>query len=121
MRLALGRPLGPVVEARLAGLDADRLPARLIARDATVWSSDPARQERIRNRLGWLVAPETMKPKLSAFRDFAGRACADQFTHALLLGMGGSSLAPEVMRRTLGVRPGSLELTVLDDTAPGTV
>jgi glucose-6-phosphate isomerase len=121
MRLALGRPLAPVVEARLSGLDADRLPARLIARDPTLWSSDPARQERVRNRLGWLGAPEAMKAQLSAFRDFAGRARADQFKHALLLGMGGSSLAPEVMRQTLGVRPGSLELAVLDDTAPGTV
>ncbi|MGH7730767.1 MAG: hypothetical protein ACRENJ_05885, partial [Candidatus Eiseniibacteriota bacterium] len=40
---ALGRRLGPAVEARLAGLDADRLPARLWARDPTLWAGDPAR------------------------------------------------------------------------------
>jgi glucose-6-phosphate isomerase len=121
MRLVLGRAFGPVVEARLAGLDADRLPARLAACDTTLWSSDPARQEHIRNRLGWLGAPATMARELAAFRAFAEEVRAEGFTHALLLGMGGSSLAPEVLRHTLGVRPGALELTVLDDTSPGTV
>src|SRR5262245_9584129 len=121
MRLALGRTLAAIVEARLSGLDADRLPARLIARDVSLWSSDPARQDRIRHRLGWLGVPEAMAPSLPGFRDFAGRVRAEHFTHALLLGMGGSSLAPEVMRQTLGARPGALDLTVLDDTAPGTV
>ena len=121
MRIVLGRALGPVVEARLAGLDADRLPARLAALDTTLWSSDPARQERIRNRLGWLSAPAAMARELAQFRAFAEGVRAEGFTHALLLGMGGSSLAPEVLRHTLGVRPGALELTVLDDTSPGTV
>lgn len=117
----MGRALGPIVEARLAGLDADRLPARLAARDATLWSNDPARQERMRNRLGWIGAPETMATALPTFRAFADEVRAEGFTHALLLGMGGSSLAPEVLRHTLGARPGSLELAVLDDTSPGTV
>ena len=121
MRLALGRALGPVVDARLAGLDADRLPARLAALDATLWSHDPARREQILDRLGWVGAPAAMGPALASFRAFADEVCGERFTHALLLGMGGSSLAPEVMRHALGVAPGALELTVLDDTSPGTV
>ncbi len=121
MELALGRRLGPAVEARLAGLDADHLTARLWAHDPTLWSSVPSRHPGILNRLGWLDAPEAMAARIAEFRAFAEGVLADGFTHALLLGMGGSSLAPEVMRLTLGVRPGALELTVLDDTSPGAV
>jgi glucose-6-phosphate isomerase len=120
MEFTLGR-LGPVVEARLAGLDADRLPARLWAHDPTLWSADPARHPSILNRLGWLGAPDSMAARVTEFRAFAEGVAADGFTHAVLLGMGGSSLAPEVMRLTLGVRSGALELTVLDDTSPGAV
>jgi hypothetical protein len=52
---------------------------------------------------------------------FANEVAGAGFTHAVLLGMGGSSLAPEVLRRTFGVRPGRLELTVLDNTSPAAV
>jgi glucose-6-phosphate isomerase len=121
MDLALGRTLGPAVEARLAGLDADRLVARLWERDPTLWSADPARHPAILHRLGWLAAPETMGERIASLRAFAREVAADGFTHVVLLGMGGSSLAPEVMRLTLGVRPGGLDLWVLDDTSPGAV
>jgi hypothetical protein len=121
MDLALGRLLGPAVEARLAGLDADRLSSRLWARDPGLWSSDPGRHPAILNRLGWLGAPEAMAERVAGFRAFAAGVRADGFTHVVLLGMGGSSLAPEVMRRTLGLGPDALELTVLDDTSPGAV
>ena len=121
MDLALGRYLGAAVEARLAGLDADQLPARLWARDPTLWSADRARHPAILNRLGWLGAPEAMAARIPSFRAFAQSVAADGFTHAVLLGMGGSSLAPEVMRMALGVRPGALQLTILDDTSPDAV
>ena len=118
---ALGRRLGPAVEARLAGLDADRLCARLWARDPTLWTTDAARHPAILNRLGWLGSPQAMGARLDATRAFARAVAEEGFTHVLLLGMGGSSLAPEVMRLTLGVGRGGLELAVLDDTSPGAV
>ncbi len=121
MHLDLGRHLGPAVEARLAGLDADHLPARLWRRDPTLWSTDPARHSAIGDRLGWLAAPDAAAGEIAALRAFAGGVVAEGFTHAVLLGMGGSSLAAEVLRATLGVRPGGLALTILDDTSPAAV
>ncbi len=120
MRTALAA-FGPAVEARLAGLDADRFAARLWARDPSLWTPDPARHPAILHRLGWLDAPFTMSARLDAFRAFAREAAAEGFTHVLLLGMGGSSLAPEVLRAALGVAPGALDLAVLDDTSPDAV
>ncbi|MEK7330958.1 MAG: transaldolase, partial [Candidatus Eisenbacteria bacterium] len=121
MRLALGPHLDAAVEARLAGLDADRLVARMWRRDPTLWSAHPARHGAIAGRLGWLALPEAMEREVAALREFAAGVVAEGFTHAVLLGMGGSSLAPEVLRLTLGVRPGFLALTVLDDTSPAAV
>ena len=121
LHLALGRAMGPAVDARLVGLDADRLPARLENRDVTLWDADPAHRGAILGRLGWLTGPDVMEGAIPALREFARTVAADGFTHAILLGMGGSSLAPEVLRKTLGVGAGGLELTVLDDTAPAAV
>ncbi len=121
MELHLDQQLRAAVEARLAGLDADRLVARLWQRDPTLWSADPTRQVAISGRLGWLALAETMQREVAVLRDFATAVVAEGFTHAVLLGMGGSSLAPEVLRHTLGVRSGFLELTVLDDTSPASV
>ena len=121
MDAALGPQFGAAVEARLSGLDDDRLTSRLWARDPTLWSPDPARHPAILGRLGWLGAPDSMAAGIPAFRAFARDVVADGFTRVLLLGMGGSSLAPEVLRATLGVAPGSLDLAVLDDTAPAAV
>jgi glucose-6-phosphate isomerase len=118
---ALDPHLHGAVEARLAGLDADQLVARLWRRDPTLWGADPARRGAITARLGWLGLAEAMEREVIALREFAAGAVADGFTHAVLLGMGGSSLAPEVLRLTLGVRPGFLELTILDDTSPAAV
>ena len=121
MNLALVPPLAAAVEARLAGLDADRLPARLWQRDPSLWSADPGRRQAILDRLGWLAAPDGMLGALGTLRAFADGVASEGFTHAVLLGMGGSSLAAEVLRDTPGVRRGGLALTILDDTAPAAV
>ena len=75
----------------------------------------------IEDRLGWLTVSEPMlehAPDLHAF----ARTCRDEgFTDAVLLGMGGSSLGPEVIRRSFGDVPGGLRLTVLDSTHPDVV
>jgi glucose-6-phosphate isomerase len=91
--------------------------ARLWRRDHTLWGERP---EEISNRLGWLDCPRAMQPGIPAIRRFAEDARRD-FKHALLLGMGGSSLAPEVFARIFGPADGWLDLRVLDSTDPGAV
>jgi len=121
VKLVLGPPLAAAVEARLVGLDADRLPERLWQRDPDLWNPEPGRRQAILDRLGWLAAPDAMPKSVGALRGFADSVAADGYTHAVLLGMGGSSLAAEVLRDTPGVRRGGLALTILDDTAPAAV
>ncbi len=95
--------------------------AGLWRRDPTLWSDEAAHQQVAARRLGWLGLPAAMRGELADLVAFAAEVRAEGFTHAVLLGMGGSSLAPEVMRRMLGVCPGCLELTVLDNTSPAAV
>jgi transaldolase/glucose-6-phosphate isomerase len=109
------------VRVRLARLDAEGFGPRLERRDATLWGDDPARQKTAANRLGWLDAPAMMRPQTATLRAFAQEIAAAGFTHAVLLGMGGSSLAPEVFRLSIGPQPGFLELDVLDNTSPAAV
>ncbi len=111
---------GPI-RARVEHLERDGFPRRLFARDTTLWSDDPAHQAVARNRLGWLESPRTLKAALGELRAFADSARKEGFERAVLLGMGGSSLAPEVLFRTFDVAPGAMPLTVLDSTSPAAV
>ncbi|HEY2955108.1 MAG TPA: hypothetical protein VGK89_07655 [Candidatus Eisenbacteria bacterium] len=120
MELFLG-PLEEAANARVEALEAGRFAARLWARDDTLWGIDPAHRAVARNRLGWLESPATLRRQSGALRDFAVELRSEGFTHAVLLGMGGSSLAPEVLRLTFGARRDALDLTVLDNTSPAAV
>ena len=71
--------------------------------------------------LGWLGIAEAQLEQIDTFGSLAADIKEGAFTHALLLGMGGSSLAPEVLRRTFGVIDGFPELHVLDSTDPAQV
>ncbi len=86
---------------------------RIWAHDHTVWQNDPAE---ISNRLGWLDIAGRMAADLRPIEAFVTGVQTDGYTDAVLLGMGGSSLAPEVFRLTFGVAPRCLDLTVLDST-----
>ena len=89
---------------------------RLWARDSTLWSgSDEAKW------LGWLDITEHQLARLDVFDDFAADVRDGGFTHVLLLGMGGSSLCPEVLSETFGQQEGSPRLHVLDSTDPAQV
>lgn len=96
----------------------ERIIERIWSLDHTVWSDDPAE---ISNRLGWLTSPADMRDRLDEIKSLVGHVRADGFTHAVLLGMGGSSLAPEVFAHILGTQPGYLTLSVLDSTDPAAV
>ena len=109
---------GAQVQQAAERLSAERVYERILARDHTVWRPDPTE---IANRLGWLDSPRVMRDEIDPIRQFIDTVRADGYTHALLLGMGGSSLAPEVFRAVFGVADGFLDLSVLDSTQPDTV
>lgn len=104
-------------EARKA-LETGRILERIRRKDHTVWKPQP---EEIANRLGWLDSPQVMQGRLSEITAAVDEIRADGFNFALLLGMGGSSLAPEVFRKVFGAAGGFLDLAVLDSTDPGAV
>lgn len=109
-------PLAAAVETAVA--DAMALVPRIWARDHTVWQEDPTE---VSDRLGWLDAPERAAPLLPELRQLAADVVADGFTDVLLVGMGGSSLYPELLATTFGSASGSPRLRVLDSTDPGAV
>src|SRR5207249_500251 len=136
-RVGITLPAGATqaLEARLQHLDRDHFARRLFDRDPTLWGADPARQQVAARRLGWLTAPATMKTQAPALRAFRDECAAERLDQAILIGMGGSSLAPEVLRDTFGMNthPASggearatsassrSSLTVLDTTSPDEV
>ena len=116
-RARLGPIEGSVVQTldRLAG---DRAIERLWEQDHTLWAPDPTE---ISDRLGWLQVCDDMVAASAELDDFAAQAAADGFTHAVVMGMGGSSLFPEVLARSFAPVAGRLELAVLDSTDPAAV
>jgi transaldolase/glucose-6-phosphate isomerase len=118
---ALGKAQ-PVVNEALEALDLDKFAERLWKKDSTLWKPDDAKhQAEIKIRLGWLDVANRMATQAADLMAFAKDIQRAGFTHAVLCGMGGSSLAPEVLRETLGVAKGCLDLAVLDSTDPAAV
>ena len=117
--------LGPAeraVKATLAKMDEVKFPERLWKKDPTLWKpDDAAHQKEIAIRLGWLDVADLMLTQVDELRAFADEIRAAGFTRAVLCGMGGSSLAPEVLRRTFGVAKSACDVAVLDSTDPEAV
>lgn len=108
----------PHYQKALLALEAMDFQRRLLAKDPSLWSGDP---HAISGRLGWLSLPLTMAGRLDELRALAEEVEEAAFQHVVLLGMGGSSLAPEVMHTTFGPAPGYPSLTLLDTTDPATI
>jgi glucose-6-phosphate isomerase len=106
------------VAERLAAMERERVLERIWARDHTVWR---AAATEIPNRLGWIWVSDLLHQRVDELEAFASGVHADGFRTAVLLGMGGSSLAPEMFMRTYGAAEGALELIVLDTTHPATI
>jgi glucose-6-phosphate isomerase len=87
-------------------------------RDPSAWSADRQAKERVAARLGWMSSPALMADAIPTLQAFAADVRRNGLTHVVLLGMGGSSLAPEVLRAVLGVAPGFPQFYVLDSTDP---
>src|SRR5690348_517647 len=111
--------LQPTVDARVAALQKEDAPRRLWAKDSTLWSSDPAKRDEIRDRLGWLSVADQMLEHVQELKQLARDART--YSDVVLLGMGGSSLCPDVLRNTFGSTKGHPRLHVLDTTDPATI
>jgi transaldolase/glucose-6-phosphate isomerase len=118
IRIVNREHLEPDLARGLACLEKGAVIRRIWDRDWTVWKPE---DREISNRLGWLDAPWTAEEGVSDLEDFAASVRRDGLTHAVVLGMGGSSLAPELFARTFATAPGGLEVEILDTTEPGAV
>ncbi|MCC6254594.1 MAG: glucose-6-phosphate isomerase [Ignavibacteriaceae bacterium] len=105
-------------DAVIKKLKDEKVIDRIWKKDFTVWNNDPTE---ISNRLGWLDSVEVTSRSLNEINHFVDEVKVAGYTNVLLMGMGGSSLAPEVFRLTFGVKEGYLDLAVLDSTHPEVV
>lgn len=108
-------------DAAIAALAASKAPERLWNSDPTLFTPDPAHEKSIRSRLGWLRSPELMRGKVAELQAFAAEVAEAGFKRAVLLGMGGSSLCPEVFAHTFAGLTSGLAVHVLDNTDPAAV
>jgi transaldolase/glucose-6-phosphate isomerase len=118
MRLSLGQYEGAVL-SRLKSWHSASLAGRLWDKDFTIWSKDEVPE--IKDRLGWLDLPHDMRGKLREMTELAREIKDEGMMHVVLLGMGGSSLAPEVFQQTLRNAGDYPALTVCDSTHPSKI
>ena len=113
-------PLEAKVAERLALWEEERVADRLWARDGTLWSASGKDPDEVAAWLGWLDLPEEMSGRVEELQHLARDIRADGYTRAAVLGMGGSSLAPELFSRVFDDGQG-MELRILDSTHPDAV
>ena len=107
------------VDARLARWEQEGFGRRMWEKDHRLWSPQPIPE--LTDRLGWLDLPVAMAAEVDRLAGLGREAAAEGIRDAVVLGMGGSSLAPEVFSHTFGAAPGYPEVTVLDSTHPDAV
>jgi transaldolase/glucose-6-phosphate isomerase len=112
--LALGGELGNAVEKNTEEWRAGAKIRHLWQRDKSVWTGDDENKW-----LGWLTSPAAAD--VADYEDFTHRVKGQQFSDAVVLGMGGSSLGPEVLAQTFDKQPGFPKLHVLDSTDPAQI
>ncbi len=104
------------IKAAEAELDKAEFPSRLWRKDPTLWKKEPAHQAIIRDALGWLTVAEMMAEQVADLTAFANEVRSAGYRDVVLLGMGGSSLCPELFRATFPPAPAYPRLHVLDST-----
>lgn len=109
------------VDANLSRMQKENFAGRVWKKDATLWKSDDVHRNIIENALGWLTVPDFVLEHIDALKSFAEEVRNEGFEHAVVLGMGGSSLCPEVFSRIFGKIQGYPELLVLDSTVPAAI
>ncbi|MFH1263351.1 MAG: glucose-6-phosphate isomerase [Pseudomonadota bacterium] len=110
-------PLERAVHSRLATLGKERVSQRLWAKETQLFSDDPSKAGEIMNRLGWLSLLEPMRASLGEIGSFAAEIREQRFRDVVLLGMGGSSLCPDLLRSVFGATS-PLRLHICDSTDP---
>lgn len=109
------------ISATLDRLDEEKFAQRLWEQDASLWKAEPEHQKIIHNALGWMKVSGVMLEQIGELLGFVDGARQAGFKHAVVLGMGGSSLCPDVCRATFGTAPGYLRLQILDSTVPARI
>ena len=109
------------IEQRGRALLAGGAASRILRRDASFWATEPGAVASVLNRLGWLDVASRMREHVASIESFAADVRAAGIEDVVLLGMGGSSLAPEVMRLCIARDTQFPRLHVLDSTDPGTI
>ena len=117
---ALGKSKG-AVQSALDSLRSRQFSQRISGGDPFLWPSESGDKETIKNRLGWLKSIGAFRERGAEIKEFASEIKGAGFLHVVLLGMGGSSLCPEVCHETFGSGKGWPQLTVLDNTDPAAV
>jgi len=103
------------VNTRLEQLERTAVVRRIAEKDAGLWKSNG------RERLGWLQVADRMEERVPELEALRKELVGEGFTDVVLMGMGGSSLAPEVFRQTFGAPSGALDVHVLDTTDPAAI
>ena len=109
-------PISDAVDTAMRDAQQQQVVKRIWRKDATLWKTDAKAQENIRSSLGWLTVTDEMLGVTNELMEYADSIRQRGFKHVMVLGMGGSSLCPEVLRRSFGQQPGFPELLVLDST-----
>ena len=109
------------IDNQIQFLNRTEIIERFWTRDATLWKTESAQQKLILNRLGWMDIAKDMLYKLDEIHNFATLVRKDKFSHIVLMGMGGSSLCPDVLRAIFGIKKGYPKFYVLDSTDPEAV
>ncbi|MDO7876386.1 hypothetical protein Q5H93_16700 [Hymenobacter sp. ASUV-10] len=120
MTLALGS-YQAAVDTKIQELTAADFNSRFWQKDATLWTSDAEAQESIRSFMGWLRVAEDLKKAVPEIEAFVEEVRAAGFKHVVVMGMGGSSMAPIVFEKTSARSDKGLPVSILDTTSPGTV
>jgi transaldolase/glucose-6-phosphate isomerase len=110
--------LGDAVSRRLEQWAADRVAERIWARDGSLWAASGRPADEVAEWLGWLDLPAMMGERIDEIRNLAAAVSRDGYRRAAVLGMGGSSLAPELCGRLFD---GMTDLRVCDSTHPDAV
>jgi glucose-6-phosphate isomerase len=119
--LRLPSELAEAVHEAVAAAVGGRWASRLWARDTSLWTTQPEVAETIAHRLGWLDAPTAFQDEAAELMAFGEEIEREGYSDALVLGMGGSSLAPEVLSRVFPDSEKGLRVHVLDSTHPDAV
>ncbi len=115
-----GKDSGRIREL-LTRFEQDQVVSRIWSKDPSLWKSDPETQLKITDRLGWLTIAETMRHQIPELKEFGKTVLKNGCQDVVLLGMGGSSLCPEVFRKIFGIPPGYPQFHLLDTTDPSTI